>query len=201
MAEAWDSVVAPEDTVLLPGDLSWGRNLAEAAPDLEWIGRRPGRKILLRGNHDSWWTGISKVRSALPGGCEPLQNNAFLVEPGYVVIGARGWNAPGDPDSGADDRKVFAREIERLRMSIADADRNLPTDLPRVAMVHYPPWIVGRPPSEVVGILQSARVRVCVYGHLHGADHALGVVGPNDGIRWILAAADAVGFAPVEIEP
>ena len=198
MASAWDASVDRDDVVLCPGDLSWARTLEEAADDLAWIGARPGRKLLLRGNHDSWWGSLAKVRRALPAGCEALQNDAHDTG-GFVVVGARGWTAPDDPAAQDGDGEIFARELQRLALSIADADRRFGRGAPRIAMVHYPPWIEGRPPTAVVPILKDGGVQVCAYGHLHGADHALGVTGERDGIRFVLAAADAIGFAPVRI--
>ena len=200
MADAWDARVRAEDVVLVPGDFSWARTLAEAAGDLSWIGSRPGRKILLKGNHDSWWSAVGQVRRALPPGCAALQNDALDVGVA-VVVGARGWTAPDDPTASPEDLPIFRREVARLRASIADADARLPRDRPRIAMLHYPPWIKNRPPTEIVPILREAGVSVCVYGHLHGADHALAVTGERDGIRYELVAADAVDFAPVPIFP
>ena len=199
MAAAWDRTVRERDTVLLPGDLSWASSLAEAAPDLEWIHQRPGRKIILRGNHDMWWGSLAKLRAGLPESCTPLQNSAVLVDGRVVVLGARGWTSPDDPVAEPGDDKIFRRELERLRLSIADADRRFSRDLPRVAMLHYPPWIQGREPTEVVPLLSRAGVRTCLYGHLHGDDHRLGVTGEREGIRYMLVAADAVEFAPVEV--
>lgn len=198
MAEAWDRRVAADDTVLLAGDLSWGRTPEEAAPDLEWIGRRPGRKLLLRGNHDGWWTSLARVRSVLPPCCEPLQNNAVEVE-GWVVVGARGWIAPDDPTATASDARVFQRELERLALSVRHADQTFGRERPRLALLHYPPWLEGRGPTEVVELLEAAGVRAVVYGHLHGPDHALAVRGERRGIVYHFVAADAVGFAPVDL--
>ncbi len=198
MAQAWDTAVGPEDTVLLPGDLSWGKNLAEAAPDLEWIGDRPGSKLLLRGNHDSWWSSAARAREALPVGCVILQNDSHRVGE-RVVVGSRGWTAPGDPLADANDQRVFRRELERLRLSIVHADRTHGRELPRIAMLHYPPWIDGREPTPVVDLLRRGGVRTVVYGHLHGKDHALAVRGERDGMMFHFVAADAVDFAPVEI--
>lgn len=200
MAEAWDDLVSAEDTVLLPGDLSWGRNLAEAAPDLEWIARRPGRKLLLKGNHDSWWRSPGRLREALPPGCEILHNDSHRIGDG-VVLGARGWTSPDDPEASEHDARIFRRELERLRFSIAHADRSFGRDLPRTAMLHFPPWIVGHPPTPVVAKLRRAGVSVVVYGHLHGADHELAVRGERDGMHFCFVAADAVGFAPMELPP
>jgi predicted phosphohydrolase len=198
MARHWDAIVGPGDAVLLPGDLSWARTLREAEPDLAWIGVRPGVKYLLRGNHDSWWTSLAQVRRALPVGCHALQNDAFDLG-GAILVGARGWTAPGDPIATAADVGVFQRELERLRLSIEDADRRFPSGIPRVAMLHYPPWISEGVPSEIVAMLRAARVEHCVYGHLHGDDHARAVTGLRDGIGYQLVAADAIGFAPAPV--
>jgi predicted phosphohydrolase len=199
MAGAWDDIVEETDTVLLPGDLSWARNLVEAAPDLAWIGDRPGRKVLLRGNHDSWWAGLSRVRAALPDGCEPLQNNATEFQD-WVIVGARGWTGPDDPYVKPGDDRVFKRELERLRASIADADRRFGRSRPRLAMTHFPPWVDGQSPTAVVELLRRAGVSICVYGHLHGEDHRRAVRGERDGIRYVFVAADAVGFEPTQID-
>lgn len=201
MAEAWDRSVADRDTVLLPGDLSWAKSLEGAAVDLEWIGERPGGKIILRGNHDYWWDGLSKVKRALPERCEPLQNNSFLLDEEVVVIGARGWTAPGDPIARPEDEKIYRRELERLRLSVADADRRFGRDLPRVAMMHYPPWIRDREPTGAVEILKEAGVGTCVFGHLHGEDLSLAVTGEEEGIRFMLVSADAIDFSPVQVYP
>ena len=199
MAFAWDAAVGAEDSVLLPGDLSWARDLEEARPDLAWIGARPGRKVLLRGNHDGWWTSIAKVRRALPPGCVALQNDAIDLGP-VVLVGARGWTAPDDPMAAEGDAAIFLRELTRLRLSIDDADRRFGRIKPRWAMLHYPPWLQGRKPTEVVDVLRAGAVSSCVYGHLHGADHALGVQGERDGLRFRLVAADAIGFAPTLLD-
>jgi len=199
MAEAWDAAVAREDTVLLAGDLSWARTLEEARPDLEWIARRPGRKVLLRGNHDSWWSAPGRVRAALPACCTALHNDATEFEQ-WVIVGTRGWTAPDDPGAQPGDEKVFRRELARLEASIADADARFGRGRPRIAMTHYPPWLDGREPTEVVRILSGAGVVLCVYGHLHGEDHRLAVNGARGGIVFRFVAADAVDFCPVPLE-
>jgi predicted phosphohydrolase len=195
MAEAWDDRVEPGDVVLLPGDLSWAKDIEEARDDLAWIGARPGTKYLLRGNHDSWWKGAGQVRRALPPRCFALQNDAFDLSVA-VLVGARGWTGPDDPLATPGDVPIFTRELERLRLSIADADRRFGRSAPRIAMLHFPPWLEGQPPTSVVPILREAEVRHCVYGHLHGADHARAVTGPRDGVTYHLVASDAIGFAP-----
>lgn len=198
MARAWDRLVGTSDTVLLAGDLSWARSLDEARPDLQWLAERPGHKLLLRGNHDSWWAGPAKLRAVLPASCVVLQNNA-LQAAGWVVVGARGWTSPDDPMAAEGDERIFRRELERLRMSIEYADREFGREAPRVAMLHYPPWLDGREPTEVVAVLERSGARICVYGHLHGEDHRLAISGTRRGIDYCFVAADAVDFSPVPI--
>jgi predicted phosphohydrolase len=198
MAEAWDSSVQEGDTVLLPGDLSWARNVREAEADLRWIENRPGRKLLLKGNHDSWWPSLTRLGEILSERCEVLQNNALEFGE-WVIVGARGWTSPDDPFAEPGDERIFRRELGRLRASIEDARRRFGRARPRLAMVHYPPWLEGQQPTEVVDLLQDAGVRVCVYGHLHGDDHARAVVGARRGIEFCFVAADAVGFRPYRI--
>lgn len=200
MAEAWDRSVAPDDTVLLGGDLSWGRDLDEAALDLVWIGSRPGRKLLLRGNHDGWWKSARRVRCTLPESCTLLQNDAQRIGP-WVVVGARGWLAPGDPFATPRDAAIYNRELGRLRLSLLDADRRFGREAPRLALTHFPPRLEGQPPSPVVVALIDGGVSAVAYGHLHGDDHRLAIRGERDGLRYHFVAADAVGFAPVEIPP
>ncbi len=200
MARAWDERVGPDDAVLLAGDLSWARSLEGAAPDLAWIAARPGRKLLLRGNHDSWWSSAGRVRGILAPGIDLLHNDSHALG-GFVVVGARGWTDPGDPQAEPGDARIFRREVDRLRASIADADARFDRALPRLALLHFPPWIDGREPTEVVEVMARGGVSVCVYGHLHGEDHRVAVHGERRGIRFVFVAADAVGFAPVEIRP
>jgi predicted phosphohydrolase len=198
MAACWDRLVASEDTVLLPGDISWARTADEAKLDMQWIASRPGRKILLRGNHDGWWSSMAKVRRLLPERCDALHNNAFDLGD-RVLVGARGWLAPDDPLAGENDARIFRRELERLKLSIRTADEAFGRDLPRIAMLHYPPWLLGREPTAVVEELKRGGVSMVVYGHLHGEDHAIAVRGEHEGLHYHFVAADAVEFAPVEI--
>jgi len=196
LADAWDRVVRADDIVLLGGDLSWARDLEEARADLAWIAARPGGKVLLRGNHDSWWRSASKVRETLPAGCELLQNNAVRAGR-HVIVGARGWTAPEDPLATEQDVRIFRREVGRLQSSLVDADRRFGRDDPRVALLHYPPWVDPDRPSEVVRVLRRSGVGLCVYGHFHGDDHRRAVNGVRDGVEYRFVAADAVDFTPV----
>lgn len=200
MAAAWDALVQPNDVVLCPGDLSWAMKLAEAGPDLDWIGARPGRKILGRGNHDYWWSAIGRVRAALPSGCVALQNDA--VDLGDVVVaGSRLWAAPGGLDFKEADQKIYEREIIRLRMSL-QAGRKLAAERPLIAAVHYPPFTARQEPTAYSELLEEFGVKLCVYGHLHGRrSHRTAVVGARGPVQYRLIACDYLDFSPTRVWP
>ena len=203
MREAWDAMVGPDDWVLVGGDTSWGLDLAEAKPDLDWLGERPGQKVLIKGNHCTWWQSRKKVEAVLHPSIRLLQNDAHRLPDGTVVVGTRLWDPPDAPWADANAEKVFTRELERLKLSIV-AGRKLggcaPDGAPTVALVHYPPRYSDGRETAAVALLQEAHVRVCVYGHLHGKDLKYGFVGEAAGIRYHLASVDAIDFRPIPIE-
>lgn len=194
IAADWKERVAPDDLVLVPGDISWATRLGEARADLDAIGALPGRKILLRGNHDYWWSSPAKVRSVLSGNTEILQNNALEVD-GLVICGARGWTFPMGRPLSADDTKIFEREKIRLRLSL-DAAARLAGGRPLIAMMHFPPLFENWPQTDFTRILEEYGVRDVVFGHLHG--EILRQVRLTDymcrGIRYNLVSADYLGF-------
>ena len=173
-----------------------------AQPDLDWLGARPGQKILIKGNHCTWWQSRAKVERALDPSVRLLQNNAIAMPDGTVVVGTRLWDPPDAP--WADDKaaKVFARELERLKLSIQAGKKlgGCTADGARtIALVHYPPRYSDGRETAAVELLRDAHVSVCVYGHLHGKDHKYGFQGDADGIRYYLASVDAIDFRPIPI--
>lgn len=193
----WRRLVGPEDWVLVPGDISWAMKLEEALPDLRFIDSLPGRKLLLKGNHDYWWTSRSKVEALLPPSLSLLQNDARDLGSGVGVVGTRGWTPPDAPRATAEDKKIYEREVGRLELSLKAARGRFER---LVAMIHYPPIYAGLGETAFVPLLREAGVKVCVYGHLHGPDHRYAVKGDRNGVRYYFVAADAVDFAPVEID-
>ena len=185
----WLNRVDAGDIVLLPGDLSWAMNLDEAAEDLASIGRLPGRKILLRGNHDYWWSAIGRVRRALWEGTYALQNDSLLFD-GRLYAGTRGWTLPG-PEAGEDDLRIYQRERLRLEMSLKHA-RARDGEAPITALMHYPPLTAEHPGFS--DILEAYGVQDCVYGHLHGAALHGGVRGARNGVRYHQVSCDGLDF-------
>ncbi len=193
----WDARVGADDWVLVGGDTSWGLGLDEAKPDLDWLGARPGRKVLIKGNHCTWWSSRTKVEAILHPSIRLLQNDAVRLDDGTVVVGTRLWDPPGAPWADADAPKIFQREIGRLKLSI-DAGKKL-GGTRTWALIHYPPKYTDGRETEAVPMLKAAGVEVCVYGHLHGKDHKHGFQGHADGIDYHLTACDAIDFKLVEL--
>lgn len=200
MAEAWDNLVSDNDLVLVPGDLSWAMKLTEAEQDLKWIGERPGIKILVKGNHDLWWSSISKVRSFLPKSCVALQNDAY--DAGEVVIaGSRCWTAPGSFDYTEHDEKIYLRELERLKMSLNQAQK-MAQGRPIIAAIHYPPFTMRKENTKFADLLEQYDVKVCVYGHLHGQkSFQYAFEGERNGIIYMMLSCDYLKFKPRLVWP
>jgi len=204
MAAAWDAIVAPDDVVLCPGDLSWAMKLEEAAIDLAWIGARPGLKILGRGNHDYWWSGIGKVRKLLASHpewrCLALQNDAVVLDE-VVVAGSRAWCMPGSWEFTQADQKIYDREVLRLEMSLKDAQAKA-EGRPIIAAIHYPPLGFQGAESKLSELLEKFKVTLCVFGHLHGAKHHNAAFkGNKNGIEYRLIACDFLKFVPTLLWP
>lgn len=190
------SEITEEDTVVLLGDLSWALDLNEATQDFDWINKIPGRKIILKGNHDYWWNTATKFYKF----CEENQftdiyvlNNNHYEYNGYAICGTRGWFFE-EERSGAHDEKVFKRELMRLEASLRSAG-----DLPKIVFLHYPPKYKGYECAEIISLLKKYDVRRCFYGHLHGASHGLALEGLWDGIEYRLVSADRLDFIPFTV--
>jgi predicted phosphohydrolase len=200
MAEAWDKLVDHQDVVLCPGDLSWAMKLEEAKKDLEWIGARPGLKILVKGNHDLWWNAIGKVRTFIPGSCIALQNDCYDIGE-FVVAGSRCWTAPGSFDYTSHDEKIYLRELSRLEMSLEKA-LAVAKGRPIIAAIHYPPFTVKRENTKFADLLEKYPVRICVYGHLHGEkSFKYAFEGERNGIMYMMLSCDYLNFKPRLIWP
>jgi len=200
---SWSESVSSEDLVLVPGDISWAMRLEEALPDLDWLGRLPGRKVILRGNHDYWWPTSARLRKALPPGMLALANDAIDAGP-VIVAGTRGWRLPGTEGSDdAEDGRILARELIRLRLSLDAASglRGADPGKPLVVMMHFPPVVDGRE-SPFTREITASGASICVYGHLHAAPGRWpdGVDADLGGVRYRLASADRLDFVPLLLE-
>lgn len=193
LARNWSAAVAPQDLVLVCGDLSWAMTLDEAVPDLDFIDSLPGVKHFIRGNHDFWFSGPGRVRDAIGPSLHLIRFDA-AVYGGVGICGGRGWLWPGHPEfRPEEDERHWKRAILRLEMSL-DALKALEWDV-AVAMCHYPP--VGPDHrTELCDMMRDAGVSHCVYGHVHGQDAARAFEGEMDGVTYRCVSADHVGFSP-----
>lgn len=187
------SVITQEDTLVLLGDLSWALDLENARADFAWIANIPGRKIILKGNHDYWWCTSKKFSEfSEKNGFEQLNllNNNHFEYDGWAICGTRGWFFEEERGT-QHDEKVFKRELMRLEASLKSAG-----DLPRMVFLHYPPRYKGYTCEPILELLDRYDVRRCFYGHLHGASHGLAMEGLWDGIDFRLVSADRLDFKP-----
>lgn len=187
------SVITAEDTVVLLGDLSWALDLNEAQADFAWIANIPGKKIILKGNHDYWWCTSKKFNEFCAENSfeniNLLNNNHFEYD-GWAICGTRGWFFEEERGT-QHDEKVFKRELLRLEASLKSAG-----DLPKMVFLHYPPRYKGYTCEPILELLERYEVRRCFYGHLHGASHGLAMEGLWDGIDFRLVSADKLDFKP-----
>jgi len=209
----WCALVGPDDLVLVAGDISWAMKPEQAIADLEWIDSLPGKKVMIRGNHDYWWGSAAKVRKILPESIEIVQNDVFNWN-GVTIGGSRLWDTfeynfnpyihfrknPKErksPKPNADEmERIFVRELERLKMSLKQLDPQ--ADL-RIAMTHYPPISADLKPSRASEILEEFGVQICVFGHLHNLKEEPELFGEVRGVRYICTSADYIHFIPVQI--
>ncbi len=193
----WKELISDSDTIVLPGDISWGMSLKEAAPDFKFIEQLPGQKIVIKGNHDYWWTTKKKMEDFFAAeGCTSikiLHNNHYRYGK-YGICGTRGWvNMLGETQ----DEKVLRREVQRLETSIRSA---LDEGLKPIVFLHYPPIFATNFNYDILDVLYRYKIEECYYGHIHGKSaHDLCVKNTYDGINFHLIAGDYLQFIPEKI--
>ena len=196
--ERWNSTVSENDTVLVPGDVSWGKNLNEATPDLEFIDNLKGKKILLTGNHDYYWNSTQKLNEMF-NSMYFLKNNFYEFED-YLVCGTRGWLCPGDTRYTDHDKKIYLREVGRLKLSLESAVNSGKYNDNIILMMHFQPTNDKHDKSEFIELIEKYNIKRVIYGHLHGKkkyDNSL--IGNENNVEYSLVSADYLGFKPIKI--
>lgn len=189
----WNKIVGEGDTVLIPGDISWAMDLNTALVDLEKIDKLNGSKILIRGNHDYWWSSLKKMEDLDLKTISFLQNNSFETE-GYGICGTRGWIAKDSNDFTGHDLKIYTRELIRLENSLKASKNNM-----RIVMLHYPPLNADGSFNDFFDICKDYGVSKLIYGHLHGIGHKLIKEGNIEGVEVACVAGDYIDFKPIRI--
>ena len=195
----WNEKISNDDLVLVAGDISWAMKLDEVHEDLKWIDKLPGKKVIIKGNHEYWWKSISAVREILPSSIMAIQNDAIRFENGYIVCGTRGWTVP---ETGKEflpeDLKIYKREVERLKLTLMFA-KNLKQENDKiVAMIHFPPFNSEQQESEFTKLFEEYGVDTVVFGHLHGYTNCPLKTELN-GVKYVFTSCDHIKNDPVLI--
>lgn len=192
----WREKVKDDDTILIAGDISWSMHSDDSKYDLDWISNLPGKKIISKGNHDYWWSSISKL-NAMYDNIKFLQNNFYTYEE-YAICGTRGWICPGSDKFSAKDQKIYLREQIRLKLSLDAARKEGFEKI--IVMLHYPPTNDKFEDTELIKIIKEYKVEKVIYGHLHGPSLYGNLFdGVFDGVEYILSSADFLDFNPKKI--
>lgn len=199
ICDDWQAKVSADDLVILAGDFSWAMRMQEALPDFELVAKLPGKKIILRGNHDYWWNTISQVRSSIPQGFYALQNDCLRFDD-VLLCGTRGWLCPDGDNLSAEDTKIFLRENERLKLSIAAMQKQRRLTDKVIAVMHYPPFNGRYDDSEFIKQFVANDIHTVVYGHLHGKDCRANLYMRKFNIDFYLTSCDLVQNKLVEID-
>lgn len=193
----WRDLIAPEDMVVIGGDVSWGINLSESLPDFQLLSSLPGKKIILKGNHDLWWNTVSKMKRFFEENgiknMDFLFNNCFIYD-NIGICGTRGWFFEENFKE-CHDEKIFKREMIRLETSLRAAKAQNVQEI--ICFLHYPPIYANFRCGEIIELMKQYDVTRCVYGHLHSESLRYAVTGCREGIKFILTSGDYIDFTPV----
>ncbi len=194
----WKAKVSENDIVLLAGDFSWAMQLEDAMADFEMLKNLPGKKVIIRGNHDYWWKSISAVRNALPEGFYAIQNDSLRFD-GVVICGTRGWIVPdGVQPFSEENQKIYDREVIRLELTLKSAEKIKQEDDQLICMMHYPPTNYKREDSKFTELINTFKVDAVVYGHLHAKKKQL-LASVRDDVKYFLTSCDMTENRLIEI--
>jgi len=197
LADFWRADVSEGDMVIVVGDISWAMKMEEAGPDLDFLHKLPGYKLIVRGNHDLWWQSVSKL-NALYDDMRFLQNDCVFYVEGKAICGSRGWGLLGLEDYGADDEKILARELIRLGLSFDEAVKKGAKDI--ICAIHFPPALAPSNASPFTELIEKYPVSQVIYGHLHGPQaFRKGITGEHRGILYRLVSMDFLECKPLQI--
>ena len=191
----WLKSIEEVDTVLIGGDISWSMKMEDGKKELQWIHELPGKKIIIRGNHDYWWSSITKLNSMYED-MKFIQNNYFSYGD-YGICGTRGWICPGAERFEDSDLKIYLRELNRLRLSLESARKDGYKKI--IAMIHYPPTNEKFESSGFTELFKEYGVEKVIYGHLHGPFYYKVLNGIREDIEYLLTSCDYINFNPIKL--
>ena len=190
----WRSKVSDEDIVLICGDISWGTFLEEGLYDLQSLKELKGKKIFIRGNHDYWWNGITKLRDAAPDDTFFFLQNDCVKFGNIIICGSRGWSCPGSTDYTEHDEKLYRREAERFKLCFNQVEKVREEGDRLLVMIHYPPFSAKSPETLFTKMFEEYGAEKVIFGHIHG-DNYFPFRTVRNGIEYVLTSCDKVGFS------
>jgi len=210
--EGWKNHIQEKDLVLIAGDISWAKKMEGVLVDLEWIDKLPGKKLLIKGNHDYWWPSQSKMEEKIPSSMRALYQDIYY-ENQIAIAGTRLWDtkefhfdncvemahnprATRKPKDLEHDEKIFSKELQRMEAIL----KNFPKEAKlRIFMTHYPPISADLKDSKAAKMLEKYQVDCCVFGHLHNVKKGLKLFGEKNGVKYFLTSCDFLDFKPLLI--
>ena len=194
----WQEKVTDEDIVLIGGDTSWGMYLEEGMYDVRSLAPLKGKKVFIRGNHDFWWSAISRVRASAPDDTFYFLQNDCVKIGKYIIAGSRGWSCPGSTDFTDQDMKLYLREGERFRLAFQEVKKVREEGDTLIALIHYPPFSVRKEDTVFTRLFEENGVEKVVFGHLHGSNY-FPLRTEKNGITYYLTSCDKARFELTEI--
>lgn len=196
IVEDWNRLVKNDDIVLIAGDISWAMTIENAKIDFQEIAKLPGRKVILRGNHDYWWSSYNKVLNMLPENFYAIQNNAIKIDD-YIFCGIRGWINISNEDLKNEavinhDKHLYLREIERLKLSLKDMQKQRTENSKVIGLMHYPPFNVKFENSQFTDLFEEYDIKKVIYGHLHGKECRTKLELEKNGVTYYLTSCDQI---------
>lgn len=195
----WEKKVDDQDIVLMCGDLSWAMKLEDAVQDINMLDNLKGKKIIIKGNHDFWWQGITALRNVLPKNFFALQNDALKIE-NFVFCGTRGWLIPEGKFDTEENQKIYNREVERLKLSLDNMKKLKQNGDKVVCLMHYPPFLQNEQSTKFTELFESYGVDIVVFGHIHKNLSGYKFKTTINGIRYYLTSCDLLENRLQEIE-
>jgi predicted phosphohydrolase len=203
LKEEWLKIVGDGDTVIIPGDISWGMTVLEARPDFEFIESLPGRKIISKGNHDYWWSSVRKLENFFEENgmktIDILKNNSFRIDETTTICGTRGWIMPCDNNYNQKQEIIYKRELGRLRASLESAAVNRNENERIIVALHYPPLLAQYTETEFTQMLEEYNVNECVFGHIHKNGSEKCFEGELRSVAYHNISADKLAFKPLQL--
>lgn len=194
----WLTKVKDDDIVLIAGDISWAMKMSDALVDLNALADLPGKKVFIKGNHDYWWNGITKLRDSAPNESFVFLQTDSVKIGNAVIIGSRGWTCPGSTDYTEQDNKLYLREGERFKLAFGSADKLFEEGDIKIAMIHYPPFNIKKDPTLFTDGFEKNGVKKVVFGHIHG-NAFFPLKTELRGVEYLLTSCDKTDFKLIKV--